>query len=82
MAWEQATWSCGHTGTKQLRGPYAARRARLAHEASRICMACWLLRTWRASGDPRALREDRWELACAIAENNGNRIDGQPPADL
>jgi len=45
-------------------------------------MACWLLRTWRATGDPRALREDRWELACAIAENNGNRIEGQPPADL
>lgn len=76
MAWESATWACGHEGSIQLYGKQSGRDARIASEAGRKCFACWLIEVWKKENDPRALREDRFELAKAIAENKGFRICG------
>ena len=76
MAWEHTEWACGHTGSMQLYGKQSGRDATVAYEAGRQCMACWLIEQWVKSGDPRATRENRWDLATAIAENKGKRICG------
>lgn len=76
MAWETTEWACGHTGSMQLYGKMSGRDARTAWEAGRQCFACWLLGEWEKSGDPRYKREDRFELAQAIAEHKGKRISG------
>ena len=77
MAWEKTEWACGHTGSMQLYGKHSARDSRVAYEAGRKCMACWLVEQWEKDGDPRASREDRFNLAVAIAENKGKRINTQ-----
>ncbi len=74
MAWEGAKWACGHTGTMQLYGPGAGRRSRIAYEAGRKCLVCWLLEKWEQNGDPRANRADREKLAQHIAEGKGIRV--------
>ena len=74
MAWEKTEWSCGHNGYMQLYGKRAAREAKIAQEAGRKCLACWLIGEWEKSNDPRAAREDRFALAAAIAEHKGIRI--------
>ena len=76
MAWESTEWACGHKGSMQLYGKHSGRDATVAREAGRQCLACWLIERWEAEGDPRATREDRFELAKAIAENKGKRIHG------
>ena len=58
----------------QLYGPGAGRDSRVAYEAGRQCMACWLVAQWESENDPRAKREDRYKLAAAIAEAKGKRI--------
>jgi len=58
----------------QLYGKQSGRDARVAYEAGRKCMVCWLIEQWQERNDPRALREDRYDLAAAIAENKGKRI--------
>ena len=78
MAWESVTWACGHTGQMQLYGKISARESRVAYEAGRKCMACWLVERWEAQGDPRAQRTDRYKLAAAIAETKGKRIENLP----
>jgi len=75
MAWTATEWACGHTGHMQLYGKSSARESRVAWEAGRNCMACWLVEQWEKDKDPRALKEDRYLLAAAIAENKGKRID-------
>ena len=75
MAWEKTEWACGHTGAMQLYGKLSGRYARVAYEAGRKCMACWLVEAWEKQGDPRAMREDRYKLAAQIAEGKGKRID-------
>lgn len=74
MAWEGVSWSCGHRGSMQLYGPGAGRRSRIAYEAGRQCMVCWLPNQWKAKGDPRADRADAPELAASIVEGKGIRI--------
>ena len=74
MAWESAEWACGHKGSIQLLGPGARRKSRLAYEAGRKCMACWLLDQWTQQGDPRAARPDARTLAIAVAGGKGIRI--------
>jgi len=74
MAWQKTEWACGHTGSMQLYGKQDGRDARVAYEAGRQCMACWLVGEWEAKGDPRARREDRYRLAADIAEHKGKRI--------
>ena len=76
MAWEHTEWACGHSGAMQLYGKQSGRDARVASEAGRNCMACWLVEQWVAKGDPRAQREDRFALGQAIAERKGIRIHG------
>ena len=75
MAWTTTKWACGHEGSMQLYGKGSARDAKVAWEAGRQCMACWLVATWGKENDPRAQREDRYKLAADIAENKGKRID-------
>ena len=82
MAWEKAKWACGHEGAVQLFGPQRDRDRRLAQEAGRQCMACWLVGQWATKNDPRAAREDRWDLACDIAEGKGIRISGGEPDNM
>ena len=74
MAWEGTQWACGHEGAMQLYGKQADEDSRVAYEAGRQCMACWLVRQWESEGDPRARREDRYKLAADIAEGKGKRI--------
>jgi len=74
MAWTEVTWACGHAGSMQLYGKQSARDAKVASEAGRKCMACWLVTQWEEKNDPRAQREDRYKLAANIAENKGKRI--------
>jgi hypothetical protein len=76
MAWESAVWACGHKGAIQLFGKQSGRDSRIAYEASRMCMVCWLLEQWESKKDPRSKREDKFDLASAIAENKGIRIRG------
>lgn len=75
MAWNEITWACGHEGRMQLYGKSSARKSRLALEAGRQCMVCWLIDRWEAEGDPRASREDRENLAAGIAANKGKEIN-------
>lgn len=75
MAWEKTKWACGHEGYMQLYGKMSGREARVAYEAGRQCMACWLVEQWENEDDPRAKMEDRYKLAAAIAENKGKRIN-------
>ena len=75
MAWEKTKWACGHEGTMQLYGKQSGRDSRVAYEAGRDCMACWLVEQWDKSNDPRAKREDRYQLAANIAEGKGKRVD-------
>ena len=77
MAWETTEWACGHTGSMQLYGKMSGRYSRVAYEAGKDCMACWLIEQWGASGDPRATNPKRWEFATAIAEGKGIRISGK-----
>jgi hypothetical protein len=58
----------------QLYGKQSGRDSRVAYEAGRDCMACWLVGQWETKNDPRAKREDRYKLAAAIAEGKGIRI--------
>lgn len=74
MAWEKAQWACGHEGSIQLYGPRSQRESKLAYEAGRKCLACWLLETWERSKDPRNDRPDKLELAHAIASGKGIRF--------
>lgn len=74
MAWENVQWACGHKGAMQLLGKQSGRDSRVAYEAGRKCMVCWLVEQWQASNDPRALREDKHELAAKIAAGKGIRI--------
>jgi len=74
MAWEPTEWACGHTGAMQLYGKRAGRDSRVAYEAGRKCMACWLIERWEAESDPRAARADRMDLAVSIAAGKGIRI--------
>ena len=74
MAWEKVEWSCGHQGQIQLYGKRAQRESRIAFEAGRQCMACWLVEQWEKENDPRAQREDRYVLAAKIAEGKKIRI--------
>jgi len=75
MAWTDVQWACGHSGQIQLYGKHAYREATVAKEAGRQCMACWLVGRWEAENDPRAQREDRYQLAADIAKNKGKRIN-------
>ena len=75
MAWTRTQWACGHTGYMQLYGKISSRDSRVAWEAGRDCMVCWLIEQWKKSDDPRAKREDRLKLAAAIARHKGKRID-------
>ena len=75
MAWTSTEWACGHTGSMQLYGKGSQRNSKVACEAGRQCMACWLVKQWEKESDPRAKREDRYKLAAGIAENKGKRID-------
>ena len=54
MAWETTEWACGHTGNMQLYGKMSGRYSRVAYEAGKNCMACWLIEQWVAKCDPRA----------------------------
>jgi len=72
MAWTTTDWACGHSGSIQLFGPGAQRRSRVAWEAGRVCMACWLNKQWAEKNDPR---KDNLQLAADIAEGKGIRID-------
>jgi len=74
MAWETTEWACGHKGSMQLYGKQSGRDARVAYEAGRKCMACWLVEQWEEKNDPRASREDRYKLAAQIAEGKGKSI--------
>lgn len=78
MAWEKTEWACGHKGATQLYGKTSGRNATVAHEASRPCMACWLVEQWEKTNDPRAQRSDRYKLAGDIAESKGKRIHDLP----
>uniref|UniRef100_A0A6H2A6S1 Uncharacterized protein n=1 Tax=viral metagenome TaxID=1070528 RepID=A0A6H2A6S1_9ZZZZ len=74
MAWKKTQWACGHDGSMQLYGKHSDRDSRVAYEAGRQCMACWLVEQWESNNDPRAKREDRYKLAAQIAEGKGRRI--------
>ena len=77
MAWETTEWACGHTGSMQLYGKMSGRDSRVAYEAGRKCIGCWLIEQWVSKGDPRATNPGRWEFAKAIAEAKGIRIKGE-----
>jgi hypothetical protein len=77
MAWEKTEWACGHTGSMQLYGKQSGRNSRVAYEAGKDCMPCWLLRIWEEKGDPRGKRADRFTLAQNIAEGKGMRVRGE-----
>ena len=67
MAWYNISWSCSHNGRMQLYGAGRKREGRIAYEAGRKCLACWLVEQWEKTSDPRAKREDRYLLAGQIA---------------
>ena len=77
MAWESTEWACGHSGSMQLYGKMSGRDSRVAYEAGRDCLACWLAKQWITKGDPRATSPRRWQFAKAIAEGKGVRIAGE-----
>jgi hypothetical protein len=74
MAWNEIEWNCEHKGKMQLYGKTSGRKARVAQEAGRKCMVCWLIEQWESKNDSRAQREDRYVLAANIAENKGIKI--------
>lgn len=74
MGWTSTQWSCGHEGSMQLYGKLTARYARVAHEAGRKCMICWLLDQWETDNDPRSKRDDKVKLASDIARGRGIAI--------
>ena len=76
MTWETTEWACGHTGSIQLYDKMSGRNSKVAYEAGRKCLACWLIEQWIAKGDPRANNPKRWEFAQAIAEGKSIRIRG------
>ena len=76
MAWETTEWACGHTGSMQLWGKMRVRESRVAHQAGRKCLACWLIEQWERENDPRANSPKRWKFAQTIAEDKGIRISG------
>jgi hypothetical protein len=78
MAWTDIEWACGHTGAIQLYGKNSQRDAKVASEAGRKCLACWLVEQWEREKDPRAQREDRYVLAGDIAKGKGKRIENLP----
>ena len=78
MAWTSTEWACGHTGSMQLYGKGSQRNSKVACEAGRQCMACWLVSQWDKKNDPRAQREDRYQIAADIAEGKGIRLDDIP----
>ena len=85
MAWQKTEWACGHKGQMQLYGKQTSRDATVAQEAGRKCMVCWLVAEWEKGGDPRAQREDRYNLAASIAESKGKLIyigDSLPSANV
>lgn len=71
MAWMATKWACGHGGQTRQIGPSAKRAARIAFEAGRKCMACWLLEQWEVKNDPR---RGNVQMARDIAEGRGIRI--------
>ena len=75
MACNKINWACGHAGRMQLYGKMAKRESRVACEAGRKCMACWLLEQWENNEDPRFGREDKLELASKIAAGKGIEIN-------
>lgn len=75
MAWTNTKWACEHEGEMQLYGKSSARDSRVAYEAGRKCMCCWLVEQWEEENDPRAQREDRYKLAADIAAGKGIRIN-------
>ncbi len=75
MAWTPTKWACGHEGHMQLYGKHSARESKVAYEAGRVCMVCWLIDEWAESNDPRSKRDDRMQLAEKIAGGKGIRID-------
>ena len=82
MAWTAMEWSCGHTGSKKLYGARSDRQATVAWEAGRCCFGCWLLKEWDSTGDPRALRADRWNLAEKIAGGKGILLHAPAPQQV
>jgi len=74
MAWTETKWECGHEGHIQLMGKTSGREAKVAYEAGRKCMACWLVAEWKKTGDSRGKRKDAFDLACKIAEGKNIRI--------
>ena len=76
MAWEATEWACGHNGSMQLYGKMVGRHVRIAYEAGKKCLACWLISQWIEKNDPRAENPKRWELATSIAEGKGISIRG------
>ena len=82
MAWETTEWACGHDGSMQLYGKMSGRNSRVAYEAGKNCMACWLIEQWIAKGDPRADNPRRWGFATAIAEGKGRRIEGDEKLEV
>ena len=79
MGWQATEWACGHEGRMQLYGKQSGRDARVAYEAGRMCMACWLVDQWERSADPRAKRGDNFDLARAVARGKGIDILGKMP---
>ncbi len=77
MGWESTEWACGHQGSMQLYGKMSGRDARVAYEAGKDCLACWLIGQWDTKTDPRGKRADRFSLAVKIAEGKGIRIRGE-----
>ena len=75
MAWTNTKWACGHSGKMQLYGKIVARDSRVAYEAGRQCMVCWLLAQWKKKNDPRAKSPDAVALAVKVAEGKGIRLD-------
>ena len=76
MAWESTEWACGHSGSMQLYGKRSGRDSRVAYEAGKRCLACWLINQWSEKDDPRYNNPRRWGLATSIAEGKGIRIRG------
>ena len=77
MAWETTEWACGHTGSMQLYGKMSGRDSKVAYEAGRKCLACWLVEQWVEKNDPRAHNTKRWEMATAIAGGKNIKITGE-----
>ena len=52
MAWESTEWACGHSGSMQLYGKRSGRDSRVAYEAGKRCLACWLINQWSEKMTP------------------------------